>query len=114
MVRAVPVGELQECWFRLRGEYLRVMVEAGCERDVVSARLMALEAERQARCKEQSDRWLDRRRKSTGSRRKAAAKTLGTALAERKIMRLLSRWQQADGGSRKRKMQSVQAQRLRC
>lgn len=81
-------------WMRLRDEYLQVMVEAGCPRDVVLTRLQTLDKERASRQQQQVERWhrLPPALAEVRPRRQVVTAACKEAILERHLQKLLARW----------------------
>jgi len=99
VLRAVDKIELDRRWQRIRGEYLDVMLEAGCKKEVVEDRLEILDQERSSKLQEQSKRWLSAKGNgqhsdhgpSFGRKRKRALDD-ASLMTQRQIEVLVSRW----------------------
>eukprot|EP00434_Breviolum_minutum_P017681 symbB.v1.2.015606.t1/scaffold1172.1/size134038/3 len=108
VLRSVDKIELDRRWQRIRGEYLDVMLEAGCKKEVVEDRLEILDQERSSKLQEQSKRWLSAKGSgqhsdhglSFGRKRKRALDD-ASLMTQRQIEVLVSRW------SRKQRLEVV-------
>lgn len=97
VLRAVNTVDLDEQWTQIRGEYLDVMVEAGCKKQSVLDRLELLDRERASKLQEQSRRWLTAKGKRLGCSKKKSGRTRkcdanADLIIQRQIEALLSRW----------------------
>ncbi|CAK9061225.1 unnamed protein product [Durusdinium trenchii] len=92
VLRTVTQAELDKRWAHIRGEYLDIMMEAGCNKQAVMSRLDVLDRERSSKLQEQIRRWLTvKDRTLQNCKRKSCA---GEAQSQkvRRIKALLSRW----------------------
>ncbi|CAJ1351359.1 unnamed protein product [Effrenium voratum] len=105
VLRSVSQGELEKRWEQIRGEYLDIMIEAGCERQAVSNRLDVLDRERNSKLQEQASRWLSQGDDQSQSWRLSATADVENGSRDMKTMRriesLLSRWNQGAQPGRK-------------